>query len=120
MAAVDDLAALWFRHQVTIHVGAGKGPYGDVPGTPVSARGYVRQETRRVEGPTGQQIVTDTTIRLPIALLDGDTPVTVTAGDRVDLPAPFIGTWEVTDIAILHGAGQDTPDHQKLTLKAMP
>lgn len=120
MAAIDDLADLWFRHEVTIHVGAGKGPYGDVPGVPVTARGYVRQTTRRVESSTGQQLVTDTTVRLPIALMDGDTPVTITAGDRVDLPTPFTGTWEVTDVAILHGAGQDTPDHQKLTLAATP
>ena len=120
MAAVDDIATLWFRHDVTIHVGAGEGPYGPQPGTPIPAKGYVRQSTRRVESPQGQQVVTDTTVRLPIAPMHAGDPVIITKGDRVTLAAPFSGTWEVTHIAILHGAEQDTPDHQKLTLAATP
>lgn len=127
MATVDDLADLWFRHPCTLISGAGESPYGEELGTRIPVTGYVRQTTRRVVGASGAELITDTTVRLPLILVDADGnpvvdedggPVRVVEGDQVELPEPFNGRWEVTEIALLHGAGNPTPDHQKLTLKA--
>lgn len=87
-------------------------------GNRIPVSGYVRQLTRRVVGPTGQELVTDTTVRLPIVIMHEGEPVRIVTGDQVELPAPFTGTWEVEQVDLLHGAGNPTPDHQKLTLKA--
>ncbi|MEJ6549838.1 hypothetical protein PQI66_09810 [Corynebacterium sp. USCH3] len=76
---------------------------------------------------SGQELVTDTTVRLPLIISDAEGkpvqdddghPVRVVEGDQVELPEPFNGRWEVDQISLLHGAGNPTPDHQKLTMKA--
>ncbi|MDN6301222.1 MAG: hypothetical protein L0J68_13290 [Micrococcaceae bacterium] len=127
MATVDDLADLWFRHPCTLISGAGESPYGEPLGTRIPVFGYVRQVTRTVVSVSGQERITDTTVRLPLVISDAEgkpvldedgQPVRVVEGDHVELPEPFNGRWEVDQIALLHGAGNPTPDHQKLTLKA--
>lgn len=116
----DQLAALWFRHPCTLISGAGDSPYGPSAGVRITVKGFIRQSTRRVLGVSGDELVTDTTLRLPIVIVHEGEPVTVQVGDLVELPAPFAGTWGVVEVAVNHGAGQATPDHQKLTLKAVP
>jgi len=86
----------------------------------IPVKGFIRQSIRRVLGVSGDELVTDTTLRLPIVILHGGDSVAVQVGDRVELPEPFAGTWGVVEVAMNHGAGQATPDHQKLTLKAVP
>ena len=113
------LAGMWFRHDCVLISGAGESPYGDDEGVRIPIRGFIRQTTRTVLGVGGEERSVDTTLRLPIAILHDATPVTVTVGDQVELPTPFDGKWEVAEVTINHGAGQPTPDHQRLTLKAM-
>lgn len=115
----DTLAELWFRHDCILISGAGASPYGDDDGVSIPIRGFIRQTTRTILGVGGEERSVDTTLRLPIAILHDATPVTVAVGDQVELPAPFNGKWEVAEVTINHGAGQSTPDHQRLTLKAM-
>ena len=86
----------------------------------IRVTGFIRQATGGVLGGSGDELVTDTTLRLPIVVLNDGDPVAVQVGDHVELPAPFAGTWGVVEVAVNHGAGQSTPDHQKLTLKAVP
>lgn len=119
-AVSDQLAALWFRHPCTLISGAGDSPYGPSVGVRIPVKGFIRQSTRRVLGVSGDELVTDTTLRLPIVILNDGEPVAVQVGDQVELPDPFAGTWELVEVAVNHGAGQSTPDHQKLTLKAVP
>lgn len=111
MGAVDeDFAQQWFRHECLLVRGAGKSPYGWQAGEPVPFKGFVRQATRRVMGPMGEQTVTDTMVYCPIGLV-------AERGDMVELPEPFeSGPWEVTERAAFDGAANQTPDHQKLTL----
>lgn len=113
------LAGMWFRHDCVLISGAGESPYGDDEGVRVPVRGFIRQTTRTVMGIGGEERSVDTTLRLPIAIMNGDDPVRVAVGDQVELPAPFDGKWEVTEVTVNHGAGQSTPDHQRLALKAM-
>lgn len=109
-AIEEELANQWFRHECVLLRGAGASPYGWQAGDPVPFKGFVRQATRRVVGPEGEQTVTDTMVYTPIGLV-------VERGDHVELPKPFeTGPWEVTQLAAFDGAGNQTPDHQKLTL----
>lgn len=106
----DDFAAQWFRHECVLLRGAGESPYGWQEGEPVPFKGFVRQATRRVVGSEGERTVTETMVYTPIGLI-------VERGDRIELPDPFeTGPWEVTERAAFDGAGNQTPDHQKLTL----
>lgn len=106
----DDFAERWFNHECVLLRGAGASPYGWESGDPVPFKGFVRQATRRVVGHEGERTVTDTMVYTPIGLV-------VERGDHIELPAPFeTGPWEVTERAAFDGAGNQTPDHQKLTL----
>lgn len=108
--AAEDLAATWFKHECVLIQGAGESPYGDpVPGVEVPFGGFVRQSTQRVVSPTGEELVTTTTVSCPLRL-------EAEIGDHVRLPAPFAGTWEITQRSAHEGAGNLTPDHQKLYL----
>jgi hypothetical protein len=109
-AVADDFAQRWFNHECVLLRGAGASPYGWQEGEPVPFKGFVRQSTRRVVGPEGEHTVTDTMVYVPLGLV-------VERGDRIELPDPFeTGPWEVTERAAFDGAGNQTPDHQKLTL----
>lgn len=111
MAAVDDIEQEFFHHEVTIHRGAGASPYGMTTGDPMPVKGFVRQTTSHITGLNGDEIVTDTSVYVPLRIL-------VEVGDTITLPAPFEGTWVVTNRAVFDGAGLDLPAHQKLTLTA--
>lgn len=109
-AVEDDFAQRWFNHECVLLRGAGASPYGWQEGEPVPFKGFVRQATRRTVGPEGEHTVTETMVYTPIGLI-------VERGDHIELPAPFeTGPWEVTERAAFDGAGNQTPNHQKLTL----
>ena len=58
----------------------------------------------------GEATVTDTIVYVPLS-------VQVSRGDQIRLPKPFdAGPWEVTETAVFEGAGNETPNHQKLML----
>ncbi|HFG8807624.1 hypothetical protein ACL1EX_04625 [Corynebacterium striatum] len=111
MAEVDkELAALWFKHECTLLRGAGASPYGWQDGTPVPFKAFVRQATRRTVDAAGEHTVTDTIVYCPLGLV-------VERGDFIELPDPFeAGPWEVTTRSAHDGAGNQTPDHQKLIM----
>lgn len=108
MDVADEFAKIWFTHECTLMRGAGQSPYGGT-GEPIPFKGRVSQSTQRVDGPNGQELVTDTVVRCPLALV-------VEIGDQVELPEPFEGTWGVTAMSAHDGVGDMHPDHQKLTL----
>lgn len=109
--AAEDLARTWFRHECVLLRGAGLSPYGDDLGAEeVPFRGFVRQRVHREVTTGGEQTVTDTTVSCPLGLV-------VEVGDQIRLPQPFRGTWEVVARAANEGAGNMTPDHQKLWLQ---
>lgn len=107
--AAEDLAATWFKHECVLIQGAGESPYGESLGVEVPFGGFVRQSTQRVVSPTGEELVTTTTVSCPLRL-------EAEIGDHVRLPAPFSGKWEITQRSAHEGAGNLTPDHQKLYL----
>lgn len=100
---------LWFIHGCTLISGAGESPYGGSVGERIQFKGYVSQSTQRVDGPMGQELVTDTVVRCPLS-------VPAVIGDQVELPEPFGGRWEVTSISSHDGIGGVHAHHQKLTL----
>lgn len=105
----QDFAKLWFTHECTLLRGAGASPYGGSMGEPVEFKGRVSQSTQRVDSPNGQELVTDTVVRCPLAL-------EVEVGDHITLPEPFEGTWVITQRSAHDGVGDMHPNHQKLTL----
>lgn len=109
MGVVDDFEQLWYTHDCILYRGAGQSPYGGHVGEPVEFKGRVSQTTRRVEGATGEETVTDTTVQCPLGLV-------VEKGDQIELPEPFKGTWEVTERSAHEGVPEIHPHHQKLTL----
>lgn len=111
MGAVDkELADLWFKHECVLLRGAGASPYGWQDGTPVPFKAFVRQATRRTVDAAGEHTVTDTIVYCPLGLV-------VERGDFIELPDPFeAGPWEVTTRSAHDGAGNQTPDHQKLIM----
>lgn len=100
----------WFKHECVLLRGVGASPYGHSEGTPVPFKGFVRQKVNRIMGTEGEQTTTDTIVYCPLGL-------EVERGDQVELPAPFeTGPWEVTERTAHDGAGNQTPDHQRLML----
>lgn len=101
------LADIWFHHACALVEGGG--PYGGT-GDSTPFMGRVSQSTKRVEGATGQELITDTIVRCPLE-------VQASAGDKVDLPAPFSGRWEIIATST-HDAGDlPLPAHRKLMLQ---
>ena len=110
MGAVKDLENQWFKHECTLLQGAGESPYGGIAGDELSIKGFVRQSIERVTTANGEATVTDTIVYVPLS-------VQVARGDQIRLPEPFdAGPWEVTETAVFEGAGNETPNHQKLVL----
>ena len=110
MGAIDEeLAKTWFKHECVLLRGVGESPYGG-EGTPVPFNGFVRQSTRRVVTAQGEETVTETSVYSPLGLV-------AERGDMVELPTPFeSGPWEITERTAHDGAGNQTPDHQRLIL----
>lgn len=107
MDAVDELADLWFHHEVVFHVGAGASPYGDSSGESVPVKCHVRQNVRREDTPQGQVTLTETIVYAPLR-------VVAERGDTLTLPAPFEpGPWQIIAKSVHHGAELNLPNHQK-------
>ena len=110
MGTVKDLEQQWFRHECVLLQGAGDSPYGGIAGDELPVKGFVRQSINRVSTANGETTVTDTIVYVPLS-------VQVARGDQIRLPEPFdAGPWEVTETAVFEGAGNQTPNHQKLVL----
>lgn len=109
--AAEEVERTWFKHRCVLLRGAGTSPYGDDLGVEeVKFSGFVRQRVHREVTTGGELTVTDTTVSCPLGL-------EVEVGDQIRLPQPFRGTWEVVARAANEGAGNLTPDHQKLWLQ---
>ena len=107
---MKDLEERWFKHECVLLQGAGDSPYGDIAGDELPVKGFVRQSINRVTTANGEATVTDTIVYVPLS-------VQVSRGDQIRLPEPFdAGPWEVTETAVFEGAGNQTPNHQKLVL----
>ena len=110
MGTVKDLEQQWFKHECTLLQGAGDSPYGGIAGEEVPIKSFVRQSIERVTTANGEATVTDTIVYVPLS-------VVVARGDQIRLPKPFdAGPWEITETAVFEGAGNQTPNHQKLVL----
>ena len=110
MGTVKDLENQWFKHECTLLQGAGESPYGGIAGEELPIKGFVRQSIERVTTANGETTVTDTIVYVPLSVM-------VTRGDQIRLPQPFdAGPWEITETAVFEGAGNQTPNHQKLVL----
>lgn len=110
MGTVKDIEERWFKHECVLLQGAGSSPYGGIAGDELPVKGFVRQSINRVTTVNGEATVTDTIVYVPLS-------VVVARGDQIRLPEPFDqGPWEVTETAVFEGAGNETPNHQKLML----
>lgn len=109
MGVADDLSNTWFKHDCVLLSGAGASPYGMSEGESAPFKAYISQRTDRVDTPTGQSLVTTTTLHCPLSLH-------VDVGDQIGLPEPYLGVWEVTARSAHDGAGNPVPAHQKLFL----
>ena len=110
MGTVKDLENQWFKHECTLLQGAGESPYGGIAGEELPIKGFVRQSIERVTTANGETTATDTIVYVPLS-------VVVARGDQIRLPEPFdAGPWEITETAVFEGAGNQTPNHQKLVL----
>lgn len=109
MDAVDELAELWFQHDVTFHPGAGASPYGMSAGEDVPVKCHVRQQVRREDTPAGEVTTTETVVYAPLS-------VRADRGDTLTLPEPFeSGPWQIIAKSVHHGAEMNLPNHQKFT-----
>ena len=107
---MKDLEQQWFQHECVLLQGAGDSPYGGIAGDELPVKGFVRQSINRVTTANGEATVTDTIVYVPLS-------VQVSRGDQIRLPEPFDpGPWEITETAVFEGAGNQTPNHQKLVL----
>ena len=107
--SVDPLAS-WWRHQVSIARYEGVGAYGDKYATPVTYLGVVEDQRRLVRDADGEEVVSSSTVRLPIATPD------VPLGSIVTLPG-FGGRMSTVLAVSRHDSGgQPTPDHLELAL----
>jgi len=101
------IPAFLLRHQVTIEVLEGEGPFGPLYGPPVEARAFVDQRRRLVRSASGSEVVSETTVYLP--------PGTVCPpGSRVTLPSGAVST--VITTSVRDGGGLPTPDHVEAAL----
>lgn len=108
-----DPLADWWRHQITIERLTGTGAFGDEydePEDPIPL-GFIDDRRRMVRDADGNEVVSETTVMLPIGTAE------VPLGSRVTLPAAF-GARESTVLAVSRhdGGGQPTPDHLELAL----
>lgn len=106
-----DLLGPWWVHPVTIERLAGKGAYGEKLAAPVTVTGFIDDRRRMVRNGAGSEVMSETTVLLPITTPD------VPLGSKVTLPAAF-GNREsrVLSAARHDGGGLPTPDHLELAL----
>lgn len=96
------IPAFLLRHSVTIEPYEGDGPFGPEYGEQTSVLCFVDDRRKLVVGPTGDQVISETTVYMP---LDTVCPV----HSRVVLPSGR----ETTVLAASRrdGGGLPTPDH---------
>lgn len=112
----DRLARHW-RHPLIVRRLEGSGAYGDVFGQPETIHGAIDGKTRMVRGADGAEVVSSTTVGLPIHV-DGRPVAYIPPGSEVTLPASHGGrTTLVIDVQVADGGGLPTPDHIALALE---
>lgn len=108
---MSDPLASWWVHPVVVKRFAGAGRYGSDYPSSETVLGFVRDGTKLVVGPGGQQVTSSAQIALP----KGTAYVPVNS--EVTLPAQFGGrTSTVVACSVGDGGGQPTPDHVEISL----
>lgn len=103
----DELADFWV-HEVTATPLTGQGAYGPVYGDAVTVNGFLDDTRRLVRDSDGAEVVSETSLRCPLAHADHLTPGTlVDLGHRT---ATVIGQSRHT------APGLDLPEHLKVSL----
>lgn len=100
-----DLPQILTPHTVTVEAYAGTGTQGPTYALPVTTRAYVEDKRRLVPGPGGDQVVSSTTVYLPLsglAAIPAQSRVTVNgaartvvAATRYEHSSPTPNHWEV-------------------------
>jgi hypothetical protein len=108
-----DPLAQWWRHTVQLRRVTGSGSKGDIlepePGTPLL--GFVSDKRQMVRAQSGDLVVSETSVMLPVAV--GAVPL----DSLVTLPAQFgPAVRRVIACSVHDGGGQPTPDHVELAL----
>lgn len=116
MTRRDPLARHW-RHPLIIQRYEGTGAFGDVWGQTEMIRGAIDSRTRMVRNSDGAEVVSSTTVALPLAV--AGTPVAwIPPGSLATLPTSHGGrTTRVVDTQVGDGGGLPTPDHINLALE---
>ncbi|MEV4837786.1 hypothetical protein AB0K05_24910 [Nonomuraea sp. NPDC049486] len=104
---MGDIPAFLLRHTVQIEPHTGDGPFGPQYGEQASVLCFVDDKRRLVVGPTGDQVVSESTVYMP---LDTVCPV----HSRVTLPSGR--TTVVLAASRRDGGGLPTPDHLEVSL----
>lgn len=103
----------WWRHPIKVERLTGTGAYGDTfaPADDPLPLGFIDDRRRMVRDSSGSEVVSETTVALPITTPD------VPPGSLVTLPATHGGR-QATVLAVSRhdGGGQPTPDHLELAL----
>lgn len=113
---VSDPLGEWWVHPVGLHRMVDNGAYGPIydpplDSDPVTVLGFVRDGSKLIAGPNGEQVTSSAQIALPAG-----TPY-VPVQSQVTLPAMFGGrTSTVIACSVADGGGQPTPDHVELSL----
>lgn len=107
---MDPLAA-WWRHPVQVERLSGSGAYGNRYGAATTELAAIDDRRRMVRDAGGTEVVSESTVLLPIATAD------IPLGSRVTLPAAF-GARRATVLAVSRhdSGGQPTPNHLELAL----
>ncbi|MBG0830515.1 hypothetical protein HS041_22395 [Planomonospora sp. ID67723] len=103
-----DLPAYLLRHTVTVEPLTGEGPYGPEYGPAAEVRCFIDDKRRLVRDKTGAQVVSETTVFMPLA-------TTCPVGSRVTLPTGREST--VLTSLRRDGGGLPTPDHLEVNLQ---
>jgi len=109
MGAFEDISE-WFVHTVSIQRYTGHSVSGPTYAAAASSSALVIDKRTTVKSPTGETVVSPTSVYLP----DGTTYVPT--GSLVSLPAAFGGRTAEVISASVRSTGLGTPDHVELTL----
>lgn len=111
----DPLAQFWV-HDIVIRRYTGATSYGPGYDDPVTVQGWVRDGTKLIAGPNGEQLMSSAQVALP--------PSTdyVPVESEVTLPTQFAApgqtrTTRVISSSRADGGGLPTPDHLQLILE---
>ncbi|GAA3441060.1 hypothetical protein [Planomonospora venezuelensis] len=104
---MSDLPAFLLRHTVTVEALTGEGPYGPEYDDATTVRCFVDDKRRLVRDATGGQVVSETTVYMPLS-------TTCPVGSRVTVNGR---TTTVLVSARRDGGGLPTPDHLEVALQ---